>query len=126
MLAPTDDPISRDSIVSVDVGSLYEDYCGDMFRVYALGDAPRDALDIHDRLDEVNETLIDTVKPGVLASELYEVGRGEMERRGLSLALDFVGHGLGIDVHETPYLIATDHTPLEPNMVVVLEVSTRR
>ena len=62
----------------------------------------------------------------MLASELYELGRGEMERRGLSLALDFVGHGLGIDMHETPYLIATDHTPLEPNMVVVLEASTRR
>ena len=126
VLAPTDDPIGRDSIVSVDVGSLYEDYCGDMFRVYAFGDAPRDALDIHERLDEVNEMLVDAVRPGVLASELYDLGRGEMERRGLSLALDFVGHGLGIDVHETPYLIATDHTPLEPNMVVVLEASTRR
>ena len=32
----------------------------------------------------------------------------------------------GIDVHEAPYLIATDHTPMEPNMVVVLEASTRR
>ena len=126
VLAPTDEPIRRDSIVSVDVGSLYEDYCGDMFRVYAFGDAPRDALDIHEKLDEVNEMLIDAVRPGVLASELYELGRGEMERRGLSLALDFVGHGLGIDVHETPYLVPTDHTPLEPNMVIVLEASTRR
>ncbi len=126
VLAPTDDPIRRDTIVSVDVGSLHEDYCGDMFRVYAFGDAPSDALDIHHKLDEVNETLIDAVRPGVLASDLYELGRGEMERRGLSLALDFVGHGLGIDVHETPYLISTDHTALEPNMVVVLEASTRR
>ena len=126
VLAPTDEPIRRDSIVSVDVGSLYEDYCGDMFRVYAFGNAPRDALDIHERLDQVNEMLIAAVGPGVLASELYELGRGEMEQRGLSLALDFVGHGLGIDVHETPYLVPTDHTPLEPNMVVVLEASTRR
>ena len=88
-----------------------------MFRVYAFGNAPRDAIDIHDRLDEVNAALIDAVKPGVPASELYRLGRGEMERRGLELALDFVGHGLGIDVHERPYLVATDHTPLEPNMV---------
>ncbi len=126
VLAATADPLPLDSIVSVDVGALHEDYCGDMFRVYAFGNAPRDALDIHDRLDEVNAALIDAVKPGVPASELYRLGRGEMERRGLALALDFVGHGLGIDVHERPYLVATDHTPLEPNMVVVLEVSTRR
>ena len=41
VLAPTDDPIGRDSLVSVDVGSLYEDYCGDMFRVYAFGERPQ-------------------------------------------------------------------------------------
>ena len=126
VLAATADPLPHDSIISVDVGALHQDYCGDMFRVYAFGNAPSDAFDIHDRLDEVNAQLIDAVRPGVTASELYHLGRGEMERRGLELALDFVGHGLGIDVHERPYLVATDHTPLEPDMVVVLEVSTRR
>ncbi len=126
VLAATADPLPHDSIISVDVGALHQDYCGDMFRVYAFGNAPRDAIDIHDRLDEVNAQLIDAVRPGVTASELYHLGRGEMERRGLELALDFVGHGLGIDVHERPYLVAADHTPLEPNMVIVLEVSTRR
>ena len=49
-----------------------------------------------------------------------------MNRRSLELALDFIGHGLGIDVHEPPYLIAGDDTVLETNMVVVLEVTTRR
>ena len=126
VLAPTNVQLRRGELVSVDVGTLYKDYCGDMFRVYAFGPQPPDALELHARMDEVNSILIDAVAPGVRASELYRLGKAEMNGRGLELALDFVGHGLGIDVHEPPYLIAGDDTVLEPNMVVVLEVTTRR
>ena len=126
VLAPTDAAIRRGELLSVDVGSLHRNYCGDMFRVYAFGEQRGDALSIHAAMDEVNELLIEAVRPGVRASELYELGKTEMARRGLGLALDFVGHGIGIDVHEPPYLVATDHTALQPGMVIVLEVSTRR
>ena len=97
-----------------------------MFRVYAFGEQRSNAFEVHSALDEVNSILINAVRPGVRASELYELGKTEMSKRGLALALDFVGHGLGIDVHEQPYLIATDHTVLQKNMVVVLEVATRQ
>ena len=126
VLAPTDAEIRRGELLSVDVGSLHRNYCGDMFRVYAFGEQQGDGLSVHAAMDEVNDLLIEAVRPGVKASELYELGKAEMARRGLGLALDFVGHGVGIDVHEPPYLISTDHTALRPGMVIVLEVSTRR
>ena len=126
VLAPTDAEIRRGELLSVDVGSLHRNYCGDMFRVYAFGEQQGDGLSVHAAMDDVNDLLIEAVRPGVKASELYELGKAEMARRGLGLALDFVGHGVGIDVHEPPYLISTDHTTLRPGMVIVLEVSTRR
>ncbi len=126
VLTPTHAPIKRGELLSVDVGSLHKNYCGDMFRVYAFGEQQGDALDVHAAMDEVNALLVDAVRPGVRASDLYDLGKTEMSERGLELALDFVGHGLGIDVHEPPYLIADDHTLLQQNMVVVLEVTTRR
>ena len=126
VLAPTDAEIKRGELVSVDVGSLHRNYCGDMFRVYAFGEQRGDALSVHAAMDEVNDLPIEALRPGVKASGLYELGKVEMARRGLGLALDFVGHGVGIDVHEPPYLISTDHTALQPGMVIVLEVSTRR
>ena len=126
VLAPTDAEIKRGELVSVDVGSLHRNYCGDMFHVYAFGEQRGDGLRVHASMDEVNDLLIEAVRPGVRASELYELGKAEMARRGLGLALDFVGHGIGIDVHEPPYLVSTDHTVLQPGMVIVLEVSTRR
>ena len=126
VLAPTEKKLKRGELLSVDVGSLHRDYCGDMFRVYAFGEQETDGLKVHAAMDEVNELLIEAVRPGVRASELYELGKAEMARRGLQLALDFVGHGIGIDVHERPYLVPTDHTELQTGMVVVLEVTTRR
>ena len=126
VLAPTEAKLKRGELVSVDAGSLHRNYAGDMFRVYAFGEQPGDGLKVHAAMDEVNDLMIAAVKPGAVASELYELGKSEMGRRGLELALDFAGHGIGIDVHERPYLVPNDHTVLQPGMVVVLEISTRR
>ena len=49
-----------------------------------------------------------------------------MEARGCDLVFDFVGHGIGLDVHEPPNLVPDDTSVLRENMVIVLEVSTRR
>ena len=126
VLAPTEAKLRRGELISVDAGSLHRNYAGDMFRVYAFGEQPGDGLQVHAAMDEVNDIMIAAIKPGAVASELYELGKSEMASRGLELALDFAGHGIGIDVHERPYLVANDHTVLKPNMVVVLEISTRR
>ena len=126
VLAPTTVQLKRGELISVDAGSLHRNYAGDMFRVYAFGEQPGDGLQVHAAMDEVNDIMIAAVRPGAVATELYELGKSEMARRGLPLALDFAGHGIGIDVHERPYLVANDHTVLQPGMVVVLEISTRR
>ena len=49
-----------------------------------------------------------------------------MKSGGLDLSLEFAGHGIGLDVHELPFLIPDDHTILCPNMVIVIEMVTRR
>jgi len=99
---------------------------GDLFRVYALGEPPADAVRIHQSLDQVNALMIEAVEPGIAAADLYHLGTEAMKERGLEMALDFVGHGIGLDVHELPNLVATDVTVLQENMVIVLELATRR
>ena len=49
-----------------------------------------------------------------------------MKNEGLDLSLEFAGHGIGLDVHERPFLIPDDHTVLRPNMVIIIEMATRR
>ena len=124
-LPPTDRRIEPGSVVSVDVGCLHRDYAGDKFHVNAFGDPPPRAFDVHARLDRVNAALLDALRPGISGAGLFRLGRSRMEAEGLELAGAFVGHGIGIDIHETPYLAPVDHTPLAAGMVIVLEAGTR-
>ena len=125
LLPPTDRRIARDSIVSVDVGCIHRDYAGDKFHVYAFGNPPPRAFEVHAGLDRVNAALLDALRPGVSGAGLFGLGRTRMENEGLEMAGAFIGHGIGIDIHETPYLAPVDPTPLEAGMVIVLEAGTR-
>ena len=125
LLPPTDRRIEPDSVVSVDVGCLHRDYAGDKFHIYAFGDPPARAFEIHSGLDRVNAALLGALRPGIGGDELFRLGRRWMEQEELELAGAFIGHGIGIDIHETPYLAPVDPTPLEAGMVIVLEAGTR-
>ena len=94
---------------------------GDLFRVYALGEPPADAVRIHQSLDQVNALMIEAVEPGIAAADLYHLGTEAMKERGLEMALDFVGHGIGLDIHELPVLSQRTGGELRPGHVVTVE-----
>ncbi len=125
VLPPTDRQLEQNSIVAVDVGCIHRNYTGDKFHIYALGSPPPQAYEIHARLDEVNATLIESLRPGITGGQLFNIGRKGLEDRGLDLAGAFVGHGIGIDIHEDPYLSPGVNDRLEEGMVIVLEAGTR-
>ena len=124
--APTKTRLRRGDLVSVDICSWYEYYAGDMFRVYSFGKPSKDVVDIHEALDGVNSKVIESIRPGMKASELYDIGAKTMGDAGLPMALEFAGHGVGLDLHEPPFLIPNDNTILQPNMILVIEIATRR
>ena len=125
VLPPTERLIESDSIVSVDVGCIHRNYGGDKFHVYAFGSPPKRAYEVHSRLDAVNAVLLDRLRPGITGAELFEFGLQRMQAQNLTPAGAFIGHGIGIDIHESPYLAPVDPTPLEEGMVIVLEAGTQ-
>ncbi len=126
VLAPTRRKLKKGELVLVDCGCVHRAYIGDMARVYAYGEPPRDAVRVHEAMDRVNAIIVDSVRPGIKASELYGVAAAAMDSEGLDVSLEFAGHGIGLDVHEPPFLIPDDHTVLCPNMVIIIEMATRR
>ena len=126
VLAPTTRRLKKGELVLVDCGCVHRAYIGDMARVYAYGEPPPDAVRIHEAMDRVNGIIVDAIEPGLKASELFGIGAAAMKRGGLDMSLEFAGHGIGLDVHEPPFLVPDDHTVLSPNMVIVIEVATRR
>ena len=125
-MAPTNTQLKQGDLVSVDICSKYKNYIGDMFRVYSFGKTNGEILRIHKALDEVNRVVIESIKPGMTASDLYYIGAKAMRDKSLDMALEFIGHGIGLDVHEPPWLILDDSTILQTNMALVIEVATRK
>jgi len=117
--------LKRGDLVAVDIGAFYKYYSGDMFRTFSFGEPTEEAVKIHKALDEVNTKVIESIRPGIKASDLFKIGAESMRERGLFLTLDFVGHSIGLDIHEPPFLAPHDNTVLETNMILVVEIGTR-
>ena len=126
--APVSYNIDRDAqlkdgqLAFVDFGCGYQGYCGDMCRNLVIGSRPtNNAYRVHGAMIDAREAMRAAIRPGLRASELFELTVKLLDKHDLGLALSFVGHGLGLSIHENPCLTAFDHRPLEPGMVFNLE-----
>lgn len=112
---------SRD-LVLVDVGVKVNGRCSDVTRMITWKRPTREEKASIEAVIEALDVAIDTLKPGVKASEAYEASVKVLERYGLKdKFIHGLGHGVGIIVHEPPYLRAGNNTVLEPGMVVTVE-----
>ena len=117
-----DTRLKHGDAVLIDTGARIHGYPSDMTRVGYLGSAPQGFDQIHAILDRAVEAAIDAVRPGVTASDIDKAARDVITSAGYGPNfLHRTGHGLGIDIHETPYITATSDTVLEEGMVFSIE-----
>lgn len=108
--------------VLIDTGGRINGYPSDMTRVGYFGTAPEGFGQIHSVLDRAVEAAIKAAKPGAAASEVDKAARDIIAAAGYGPNfLHRTGHGLGIDIHETPYITATSDTVLSEGMVFSIE-----
>lgn len=108
--------------VLIDTGGRIGGYPSDMTRVGYFGSAPQGFAEIHAILDRAVEAAIAAAKPGTRASDVDKAARDIITAAGYGPNfLHRTGHGLGIDIHETPYITATSETILEEGMVFSIE-----
>ena len=114
----------RDTI-SFDFGCVYEGYCSDFGRTVFVGDPPAKVREIHDLVMTAQGTTIEQMKAGELTCEqLDSVARGIIERAGYGdNFVHRLGHGIGLTVHEPPYLYIPDRTLLAEGMTFTVEPS---
>lgn len=116
-----DTKLSRDTAVLVDIGSRKDGYPSDMTRVGTFGNV--DGFDeIHAIVDGAVKAALAAAKPGVRAREVDAAARKVITDAGYGdRFLHRTGHGLGIDIHEEPYIIGTSDVVLEEGMVFSIE-----
>ncbi len=109
--------------VVVDIGGAMPDgYCSDSTRTYVVGEPPTEFADSYAVLLAAQRAQCDAVRPGMTASELDAIGRALITDAGYGeLFIHRTGHGIGLDVHEDPYIVAGNDTPLEPGMAFSIE-----
>ena len=111
--------------ISFDFGCVYKGYCSDFGRTVYIGDPPAKVREIHDLVMTAQGTAIEQMRAGELTCEqLDSVARGIIERAGYGE--NFVhrlGHGIGLTVHEPPYLYIPDDTMLQEGMTFTVEPS---
>ncbi|WP_456410014.1 M24 family metallopeptidase [Oceanithermus sp.] len=114
--------LERGELVTFDFGAVVDGYHSDMTRAVALGTVDTEMQRIFEVAEAALEAALEAAGPGVAARQLDAVARGVIERAGYgSRFVHSLGHGVGLEVHEAPFLNARSDEVLEPGMVITLE-----
>ena len=117
-------PIPSGTSVMFDFGGVVDGYCSDFGRTVFCGEPPEDYLDAYGVMLAAQEAGRAAASAGALARDVNAACRAPIEEAGLGEHFRHrMGHGIGMDVHERPFLSAEDDTPLEPGMTFTDEPS---
>lgn len=112
-------------IVSVDVGAYIDGYHGDSAKTFAVGEISQEAKALMASTEESLYVAINMAKPGVRIGDISAAIQEYNEKRGFSVVREFVGHGVGANLHEDPEVPnfgRAGHGPrLMPGMVIAIE-----
>jgi Xaa-Pro dipeptidase len=111
-------------VVVIDIGGpLPSGYNSDCTRTYAVGRAPSgDVAEAYAALQDAQERAVAAVRPGEVAERIDATARGVLTAAGLGERfLHRTGHGIGLDVHEQPNIVAGNGIVLEAGMAFSIE-----
>ncbi|MDD5194482.1 MAG: Xaa-Pro peptidase family protein [Candidatus Omnitrophica bacterium] len=114
-------PINK-NIFLIDLGSKYYKYCADLTRVFFEGKISTSVRKIYDIVRKAQELSIAKIKDGAKASEVDAAARGFINKKGYGKYFGHgLGHGVGIAVHELPFINAVNEESLREGMVITVE-----
>jgi Xaa-Pro aminopeptidase len=119
--------LEENDTITFDFGCVYKGYCSDFGRTVFVGDPPGKVIEIHDLVMEAQALAIESMIDGDLtAQQLDSVARGVIQRAGYGdNFVHRLGHGIGVTVHEPPFLYIPDDTILRKGMTFTIEPSIR-
>ena len=101
---PSSRELEEGQIISVDVGSIYEDYYGDHAKTFAVGNIDKDRKELLDVTKQSLMLAIDQVSSGKFIGDIGYAVQNYAEKHNFSVVKDLVGHGIGKSLHEEPQI----------------------
>ena len=122
---PVSKALATGDVLMFDTGCVWDGYFSDFDRNFGIGSASIEAQDAHKKLFDATEAALSILRPGITAADLF-AAMDDVLRPDQSFAGDDVGrygHGLGIQLTETPSHTAWDTTEIKAGMALTIEPS---
>ena len=117
---PTDRKIEEQDIITIDMGCKVNGYCSDMTRTFFVGSVPEYVKPVYDLVLKNEVQTLEEMKDGESTRLLTKMVENDFKLNGYDL-IHALGHGVGMEIHEAPYINYRTDTQLKENMVVTDE-----
>jgi D-alanyl-D-alanine dipeptidase len=110
---PGERTLKEGDAVVMDFGGVLDGYCSDTTRTLSIGGPSDELVRVHEVVKEAQEAGVAAVRPGVAAQDVDRAARHVIEDAGYADAFFHrTGHGIGVEVHEHPYIVEGNDEPL--------------
>jgi len=118
----TQQTITPGGFVVCDFGVILDGYCSDQTRTVWVGTAPQEARNAYESVREAQLAAIAVVRPGIAVGEVDAAARKVLRKAGLGRYFTHsTGHGVGLEIHESPRVASGQKEILQPGMVITIE-----
>lgn len=119
---PSDKPIEVGDFVTIDMGAVHGGYHSDMTRTVAVGAISDEQRRVYDVALEAQKMAINAVKPGISCKDIDAIARNFIAESGYANCFGHaLGHGVGLEIHEKPFLSKLSDDILQPGMIITIE-----
>lgn len=119
---PTDRKLQHGDLLLIDWGARHAGYISDLTRTYAVGEPDAKLAALHEIVLEANRSGRSAIVPGRTCGEIDQAARHVIEARGYrSQFIHRTGHGIGLEIHEPPYIREGNERKIAPGMTFTIE-----
>jgi Xaa-Pro aminopeptidase len=118
----TDKKIGNNTSLTLDMGVSFRGYKSDLTRVFFLGRITSELRNIYDIILQAQKKAFSAIKPGISAAQIDNQARSFIAQKGFGRFFQHsTGHGIGLEVHEKPYISRKNEKPIASTMVFTVE-----
>lgn len=114
--------IEEGDAVVMDFGGTFDGYGSDTTRTVHVGEPTEEHLRVHDVVRDAQQAAVEAVRPGAACQDVDRAARAVITDAGYGERFTHrTGHGIGVTVHEPPYIVEGETQPLQPGMCFSVE-----
>ena len=113
--------LKKNDTILIDFGATHNGYHSDLTRCFAIGKPSRFYAKVYKAVWEAQQAAIDAIRPGRNISAVDRAAKNVLRRYKLPLYGHGTGHGLGLQIHEAPFVSSAAKDTLEPGQIITIE-----